>query len=268
VTIHDVIPLSYYRSALPRRNRWFYSWNLRRGLRADRLLTVSQSAKREIAHHTKVREASIDVVTSAVIFPPNEERPNLGGARVEGDYLLYAGSYEPRKNLLGMLDAYDRFRRAGGRHSLIAVTERSSGHEAEVHAALDSLGCRDVVRFVHDLPEVELRALYTHASAVVFPSLAEGLGLPAIQAAACGVPIVASDLPALRETVGDIAVFARPGDPESLFHALVQVTSETWRRSDTLELGRQIAARYSPDDCASDHARVYWSCHERRHALA
>jgi glycosyltransferase involved in cell wall biosynthesis len=268
VTIHDVIPLSYYGATLPWRNRWFYSWNLRRALTADRLLTVSESAQREIAHHTKTPEASIDVVTSAVVFPPSEERTSPGGPGVDGEYFLYTGSYEPRKNLLGMLDAFDRFRRAGGRHSLVAVTEGSSGHAREVHAMLDSLACRDVVRLVHDLPDVQLRALYTHASAVVFPSVAEGLGLPAIQAAACGVPIVVSDLPALRETVGDIAVFARPGDAESLFRALMRVTSEDVRRSGTLELGRLIAARYSPDRCASDHARVYWSCHERRHALA
>jgi glycosyltransferase involved in cell wall biosynthesis len=271
VTIHDVIPLSYYRSALPRRNRRFYLWNLGRALKADRILTVSESAKDEIARYTDASNARFDVVTSAVDFAPNSDRTSLLRAGIEGDYILYAGSYEPRKDLLGMLLAFDRFSQAGGAggaYSLVAITERSSGHASAVHDALTSLSCRGKVRLVHSVPDSTLRALYTHAAAVVFPSLAEGLGLPPIQAAACGTPVVVSDLPALRETVGDIAVFARPGDPDSLHHALVNVTTDRSARAVSAERGPHIAAKFSPEDCASDHAQIYWSCHERRHALA
>jgi len=80
--------------------------------------------------------------------------------------------------------------------------------------------------------------------------------------------MVVSDLLALRETVGDIAVFARPDVPESLFHALSRITTDGSLRAAAAALGPQIAARYSAEECASDHAEVYWSCHERRHALA
>ena len=268
VTIHDVIPLSYYRSELPRRNRRFYSWNLGRALKADGILTVSESAKQEIARHTDGANVCIDVVTSAVDFAPNRDRTSLLRAGIEGEYILYAGTYEPRKNLLGMLLAFDRFSQAGSTLSLVAITERSSGHAAALRASLASLSCRNRVRLIHSVPDSMLRALYTHAVAVVFPSLAEGFGLPPIQAAACGVPVVVSDLPALRETVGDFAVFARPGDPDSLLRGLVRVTTNKSVRAVAAERGPQIAAKYSPDDCASDHAQAYWSCHERRHALA
>ena len=268
VTIHDLIPLSYYRSALPRRNRFFYSWNLGRALKADRTLTVSESARDEIARYTGVSKACIDVVTSAVDFAPNRDRASLLKAGIEGDYILYAGSYEPRKDLLGMLAAFDRFSPTGGAYSLVAITERSSGHASAVQASLASLTCRDKVRLVHSVPDSMLRALYTHACAVVFPSLAEGLGLPPVQAAACGVPVVVSDLPVLRETVGEMAVFARPGDPDSLLNALVRVTTDGSARALAARFGPDIAAKYSPKACASDHAQAYWSCHERRHALA
>jgi glycosyltransferase involved in cell wall biosynthesis len=202
-----------------------------------------------------------------VDFAPNPDRTSLLKAGIEDEYILYAGSYEPRKNLLGMLSAFERFRRSGGAYSLVAITEKSSGHAPAVHASLASLTCRDKVRLLHSVPDSMLRALYTHAGAVVFPSLAEGLGLPPIQAAACGVPVVVTDLPVLRETVGDIAVFARPGDPDSLHDALVRVTTDRSARAVAARLGPHIAAKYSPQACASDHAQVYWSCHERRHAL-
>jgi glycosyltransferase involved in cell wall biosynthesis len=80
--------------------------------------------------------------------------------------------------------------------------------------------------------------------------------------------VVASDLPVLRETVGDIAVFARPGDPDSLRDALVRVITDESVRALAAQRGPRIATKYSPKECASDHAQVYWSCHERRHALA
>jgi glycosyltransferase involved in cell wall biosynthesis len=268
VTVHDVIPLSYYGSALPQRNKRFYSWNLGRALKADRLLTVSESAKDEIASHADVRNHRIEVVTSAVDFAPNADRISLVRAGITGDYILYAGSYEPRKDLRGMLLAFDRFRKAGGSQSLVAITEQTSGHARDAHSLLASLPCRDAVRLIHNVPDSMLRALYTHAAAVAFPSLAEGLGLPPIQAAACGVPMVVSDLPVLRRTVGAVAVFARPGDPDSLCSGLIRVTSDKCTQAVAARSGPRIAARYSPEEFASDHVGVYRSCHEARHALA
>jgi glycosyltransferase involved in cell wall biosynthesis len=229
---------------------------------------VSESARAEIARYTGVPPADLDVVTSAVDFAPNRDRTGLREVGIDGDYLLYAGSYEPRKDLIGMLSAFDRFTLAGGTHSLVAITERSSGHAPAVQASLASLASRDRVRLVHSVPDAVLRALYTHARAVVYPSLAEGLGLPPIQAAACGVPVVVSDLPVLRETVGDIAVFARPGDPDSLLDALLRATTDGSVQTVAATLGPRIASRYSPEGCASDHASVYRSCHKGRHALA
>lgn len=266
VTMHDVIPLSFYGPSLPNRNRRFYSWNLGRAMKADRILTVSESAKADIITFTNIEASDVDVVTSAVDFAPNRDRSALVDAGIHDDYLLYAGSYEPRKNLVAMLRAFEAFRTAGGAQMLVAITERSSGHESAVRSTLASLRCRDDVRLLHGVPDGALRALYTHASAVVFPSLAEGLGLPAIQAAACGVPIVASDLPALRETVGQIAVLSPPGDHEKLVDALVRVTTERCLRDKAARLGPAIAARFSPETFAVEHAQVYRSCLERRHA--
>jgi glycosyltransferase involved in cell wall biosynthesis len=265
-TIHDVIPLSYYGRTLPLRNRAFYVWNLRRAAAAQRTLTVSSAAKVDIARYASIATSRIEVVSSAVDFHPNPDRTPLLERGITGPYILYAGSFEPRKNLVGMLHAFERFSAAGGPHSLAAITERASGHSASVAATLGALACRSRVHLLHSVPDAEVRALYTHASAVVFPSLSEGLGLPPIQAAACGVPVVVSDLPVFRETVGEIAVVARPGDTDSLCGALVRATTDPEVRAAAAARGPAIAARYAPWRGAAQHAEIYSSCQEGRHA--
>jgi glycosyltransferase involved in cell wall biosynthesis len=265
VTIHDVIPLSFYGSALPRRNRAFYRWNLRRAVSANRVLTVSEAAGDEIASYAAVDRSRITVVASSVDFAPNDDDRALSRLGVGVPFVLFAGSYEPRKNLVGALRAFERFAESGAPHALVAITDAESGHAPAVHDVLAGLACRDRVQLLHSVAEVDLRCLYTHACAVLFPSLAEGLGLPAIQAAACGVPVVVSDLPVFRETVGEIAVVADATDAASLSAALLRAVGAPARRLAALR-GPAIAARFTPAQCAAEHADVYERLWELRYA--
>jgi len=263
VTLHDAIPLSYYGRALPARTRAFYRWNLKRTRAATRVLTVSHTARREIAHWAGVPEASVDVVASAVDFAPNRDRTELGARGLPEAYVLYAGSYEPRKNLVGTLRAFDRYVAAGGDLDLVAVTEAESGHAAPVHQLLARLACRDRVHLVHDVPETVLRALYTHARALVFPSFAEGLGLPPIQAAACGIPVVVSTLAVFAETVGPVCVAADPHDPAAIEAAIRRATRDPSVRARAVAAAPEIAARFGAEACVRDHVAVYRAVTDR-----
>jgi glycosyltransferase involved in cell wall biosynthesis len=266
VTMHDAIPLSYYGDTLPGRTRAFYRWNLRRARSAERILTVSNAARREIAHYAQVPIERVGVVTSAVEFAPTRDGSAPSTKGLPSSYVLYAGSYEPRKNLAGTLRAFAGYVRAGGNLDLVAITEAESGYAAAVHDLLGGLQCRDRVHLIHDVPEVELHALYTGASAVVFPSFAEGLGLPPIQAAMCGVPVVVSKLEVFDETVGSVAVRADPYDPASMQAAITIATSDPEVRARTAHAAPAIAARFSVDACVGDHVAVYRSLGDRRNA--
>ncbi len=267
-TIHDVIPLSHYGAALPPRVRAFYRWNLRRAAGADRRLTVSQHARREIATHTGIACSAIEVVSSAIEFEPLVDENALQRNGAVRPYLLFAGSYEPRKNLVGTLRAFEKYVAAGGPADLLAITEASSGHARAAHEVLDGLAApaRDRIRLVHDVSQQDLRALYTAADAVVFPSFAEGLGLPPLQAAACGVPVIVSDLPVFTETVGEIAIVADAGDPADLAAAMQRIASEPGIRATAAGRGPEIAAGFRPRRCAESHAEIYRSCVEERDA--
>jgi glycosyltransferase involved in cell wall biosynthesis len=259
VTIHDLIPLTLYRSTMPLRLRLFYRWNLRRALRSDVLLTGSRDAKAEIVRELRLPPEKVHVVHNGVEFAPNNDATVLARLGVRRPYVLFAGSYEPRKNLLRTLEAYAMLSREGIRQDLVCIVERSSGHAAAVHARLQELSLGSRVKLLHTLRDADLRSLYTHADALLFPSLAEGFGLPPLQAAACGVPVVASDLSVLHETLGDDAVFVDPHEPMAIAAAVRRVLSDGALRSWLHAAGPPRAAQFTWQRAARDTLNVYRS---------
>jgi glycosyltransferase involved in cell wall biosynthesis len=258
-TVHDVIPLTEYSARLPRRLRWYYRWNLRRALRGDAITTVSESARAQITALTGVENHRIHVVPNGVDFAANPDPAPLERLGIRQPYLLYAGSYEPRKNLSRALVAYARLSSEGIEHHLVAIVEAASGHAAAVHALADELGVTSRVHFVHSLADADLRALYTHADAVFFPSIAEGFGFPPLQAAACAVPVVASDIASVRETMGDVPRYADPLDVDSMVGALRSVLTDDAVRSGMRSGGSIRAAEYTWPRAVAKYLTVYRS---------
>ena len=254
VTVHDLIPLTHYGNRLPPRLRLYYRWNLRRALGAQRVITVSRQSAAEISAWSGSLSAAVEVIAPGVEFAPNPDQGVLRRLGIAGEYVLYAGSYEPRKNLAAALHAMARL--SPDVH-LVAIVEAGSGHAPAAHEQIARLGLGDRVRLLHGLSDADLRAVYTFAGALLFPSLAEGFGFPPLQAAACGVPVVASDLSVLRETLGTAALFADPHDPGALAAALQRVLAEPALRARLRRAGPPAAARYRWPEAVARHLEVY-----------
>jgi glycosyltransferase involved in cell wall biosynthesis len=114
----------------------------------------------------------------------------------------------------------------------------------------DDLKINESVSFVSSVPPSEMPALYQGASTLIMPSYTETFGLPMLEAMACGIPVIASDIPVAREICGEAACYYRLGDPEDLAEKLIYVLKDTDKRSELIKSGKERAQHFSWDKSA------------------
>ena len=264
VTIHDAIPLSYYGvegPALPWRLRQGYRLATLAARQARLILTVSQTSRRDIADHLNIPPERILVVYNGLDTPPILGEPDaralLAGLGITPPYLLYAGSYEPRKNLIGAVAAYRQALAQRDLPPLVLLVERDSGHRAVALGEIAGLGVSDRLRFVHSLSDDELTALYRFASLFIYPSYYEGFGFAPLQALAQGLPVIAAKTGSLPEVLGDAARYFDPANPGELAVAMVELIDQPGEAAKLAVGGPIQAARYRWDLAARQILQAY-----------
>jgi glycosyltransferase involved in cell wall biosynthesis len=188
----------------------------------------------------QVTPLGVDPGWASATALPGERLARLG---LDRPYLLFVGTLEPRKNLGVLLRAFAAACAAEPDGPLLALAGPAGwGEEADVPAA----AAGRVVRLGY-LEEAELRGLVAGAQALVFPSVYEGFGLPPLEAFATGVPVVASDIPTTRETVGrepDLLRLVPAGDADELAAALLDGWTDSGE-PDRRQRRRAMAAQYT-----------------------
>ena len=243
VTVYDVAPLRF-----PHPNPWV-RFRERRRLKAAvksarRIVTISSFVRYELVERYGVARDSIDLATPGVGAPfsvgPAEALPEALHAR---PYILFVGAPDRRKNLDVLREAY---------------TRAFPGKDyALVIAGGDSTFDPDIVEIGY-VEEPLLVSLYRGASAVIVPSLYEGFGMTALEAMACGAPVVASRTSGLEEACGDAALYVeRPENVEEWVNALTAVTRDEDAAAALRRRGLERAAQYSWDRTADVMVRAF-----------
>lgn len=221
--------------------------------RLDRLLTVSESSRADIAADLRLPAERVSVVPLGV--DPDVFRPVDG--RRNGHLVITTSSDVPLKGLRVLLEAMARVRASTPAELVVVGRPRTDGDTGRLVA---SLGLDGAVRFVGGVPQAEIVDLYSRSTLAVVPSLYEGFSLPAVEAMACGVPLVASAAGALPEVVGTAGVLVPPGDSEALAAALLRLLGDEALRRGLGGEGRERAVReYSWLRTAERTADVYRS---------
>jgi glycosyltransferase involved in cell wall biosynthesis len=221
-------------------------WRVMRTLsarRAARILTVSQAARADLVRWMGLAPTRVHVVHLGVDLTRFTVAARAGLAPLGGaPYVLWVGRPYPRKNLDTLLDAFAELRKMGRTEHLVLIGP-AGWNEAALKRRIESEFAPGVVV---RLPSVwsELPTWYAHASAFVFPSTQETFGLPMLEAMACGTPVVAADIPALREVGAAAALYVPPRNADELAATLHQLLTNPEQRETTRQLGLVRAARF------------------------
>lgn len=257
VTILDAIPERFPELTLPsRRDRLFWRLKVSLALRQARLiLTISEFASREIADALGVAPSRIRVasVAPAAVYRPSDSSTDIAtaagrlglprGAR----WFVYVGGFNPHKRVDTIVRAHATLVADGGAdgelpHLLLvgAATDSFYGNEARIRAAIAHAGTDRLVHWTGFVPDAELRHLLSGAIALLLPSENEGFGLTAVEAAACGTPVVATTASPLPEQLAGGGIFVAPRDEAGLAIAMrTLLTDEPGR----VAMGRRARAR-------------------------
>ena len=226
-TIHDLAIIRYPQIAHPQVLKMHQnSWRFLRQRQAQ-IIAVSQATRNDILRYLEIPSKCVNVVYEALptqiveISQELAQKPELvlkikQKLQLKGPYLLFVGTREPRKNLVKLIQAWLPLARD---YQLIVAGEQSWDGSAKISK-------NENLRFLGRVNDYELAVLYHHCELFVYPSLYEGFGLPILEAFSHGVPVVSSDIPAIREVAGNAAELANPLDETSIRQAIEKVLNE------------------------------------------
>lgn len=265
VTIYDLTIL-FYPQLFPWLDVWYWRWIQPKMLRqADRIIAISNTTAQDLQRFYNLSPTTISTIypaCSSRFKPASEEEIQ----RVKNKYhlpnqtVIHVGRIDRKKNLPNLLRAFSSFQsRSGFDGKLVLIGEEyPKSTDQTLECTMKQLQIQDDVVFTGPVPAVDLPGLYSSAMMVVFPSLHEGFGLVAVEAMACGTPLIVTDAGAIKEVVKDAAMIVdSPHDVETLSHCMVKL----WKREDLRKAlrirGLQVAEKFSQEETAKQTFELY-----------
>ncbi|MCL4507731.1 MAG: glycosyltransferase family 4 protein [Chloroflexi bacterium] len=242
--------------------RLFTRWSCRR---AARVIADSEWTKRDVVALLGVNPEHVDVIPLGVHtryrpLPRAQVVAFQQTNRIGAHSVFFLGSLEPRKNLPVLVEAFARVLARIPNATLLVGGSPGWKYQA-IFERIAALGLKDKVRFIGQIEQEQLPLWYNACAAFAYPSLYEGFGLPALEAMACGAPVVTSNATSLPEVVGDAGMMVAPDDIAGLAEALAQVLSDDGLRRELREKSLRRAAGFT----WKRSAELTLACYERTH---
>lgn len=265
VTIHDV-GLQNYLAQYQR--RW---WRLYGGRisnfaarAATHVIAVSESTKRDLREKLGINPEKITVVYEGVDqnkFKVQSEKCKIDEVTrnygIEGEYLLFVGTIQPRKNLVRLIEAFQESLNSQKSPTSLIIAGKKGWLSSEIYRAPKRCGVEDKVKFLGFVPTDDIVLLMNGARALVFPSLYEGFGLPVLEALACGCPVVTSNLSSLPEVVGEVGFLVDPYRVDDIARGIREVLAmDEHKRGELIQGGLQRVKQFTWERCARETLEV------------
>lgn len=241
--------------------RWWRKILMQPGItRANRLITLSENAKRDLCQQFRVPAEKIRVVypcPRAIFQPTTEQAAIAAHYHLPDRYVLFVGTLERRKNIATLVRAFAQARRmANLEHALVLVGQRGWLYE-DIFRAVEESDARAHIIFLENVPDAHLPMLYSRADLFAYLSLYEGFGLPVLEAMASGTPVLASNVSALPEVVGEAGVLVAPRDVAAIAFEIARILTDRDLRAMMRERGLVRARLFSPERFIRQTLEVY-----------
>ena len=260
ITVHDLAFLRYPETMTAESHRYY--GQLDRAVRsAERFVAVSEATRADLIALLGADDARIRVIPHG-LDPFCSPRSEVEQARVRqrhglaGRFVLWVGTFEPRKNVPTLLRAFASMRDRDPTLTL-ALVGRRGWLDAPIFELIQTTRLGRGVQVLEGVPRADLPGLYSAAAAFAFPSRYEGFGLPILEAMACGAPVVAADVSSLPEVLGEAGLLVSPDDPDSLAEALRRVLDDPALAAELRHRGLARAAQFSWDRAARATLTAY-----------
>jgi glycosyltransferase involved in cell wall biosynthesis len=262
VTLHDLIGIRMPNNNLSLSSRFYWSRYLEWMARdADIVITDSDYSKKDIMELLTIPEKKVKVIylSASEIFHPVDDKEKIKYVKAkynirEGEeYILYVGNIEFRKNLILLVEIWEKFQIE---HKLLLAGAFTKYAQTLIRTVREKR-LEDKIIFTGYVPSEELLLLYNGALLFVYPSLYEGFGLPVLEAMSCGVPVVTSNVTALPEIVGNAGMLASPTDVDEFGYAILEVLNSTSLRNALREKGFSRVKAFSWEKTAKETLEVY-----------
>ncbi|HJX69701.1 MAG TPA: glycosyltransferase family 1 protein [Dehalococcoidia bacterium] len=267
ITVHDLIRYfdlkgySRFIHCPNMRDKLYLSLDYKGVKKATRIIAVSHSTKRDLVQHLGIPEERISVIYEGIdhrLFRQVEHR------HVDYPYLLFVGSEHPRKNFIGLLQAFSKLKSERQFKDLKLVkVGKAGGAEAKfrkpIQRVINELNIQRDVVFTGYVADDDLPGYYSGAECFVLPSLYEGFGFPPLEAMACGCPVIVSNVASLPEVAGEAAIKVNPHDTDAIASALHEVLTNKDLKRELVSKGLERASQFSWEKTARETLNAYES---------
>ena len=229
----------------------------------DGIITVSEFSKLDIANEFNFPLEKIFVTPLAAedIYRPINRSycKNVikDKYRINNNFILYVGGYSPRKNIIGIMEAFSLLRNTIKKDLKIVITgKKGLSYERYKNRAIE-LGITDSVIFTDFIPLEDLPLFYNACEFLIYPSFYEGFGLPPLEAMACGTPVIASNVTSVPEVCQNSAILVNPHDVDELSYSMERVLTDSFLKLTMIERGLSTSNKYSWKNTALNTIDAY-----------
>ena len=258
MTVHD-LGVEYLPKYHQFKQQLYLKYITRYQLRsATKLIAVSKATKNDLVKRAEIDPGKIEIVYEGYDKDKFKNDVLVDSLKhyglVPGSYFLFVGTIQPRKNLERVIKAFAEWSSSSGLIYLVIAGSKGWLSD-EIYELPKKLGIGTQVKFLGYVPEKDLPALYSGATALLFPSLFEGFGLPILEAQASGCPVLTSNLSSMSEVAGKGAILVNPYSVEGIMEGMERIKNKELRIK-LIKEGLENIKRFSWEKCAMETLKV------------